>query len=97
MKTTTTAVEVWTFVGSTGAPDSTQHFPSSMAVTLSSYLSLSRLICPLISRITPVFGSILNRPEVVVPPTKPKVTPSPSCVKDLFNSQGFEEEEECEG
>ena len=44
-----------------------------------------------------MFGSILNRPEVVVPPTKPKVTPSPSCVKDLFNSQGFEEEEECEG
>ena len=33
---------------------------------------------PGIKRMTPVFSSIRNRPEVVEPPTKPKVTPSPS-------------------
>ena len=49
-----------------------------------------------------MFGSILNRPEVVVPPTKPKVTPSPSCVKEMFDSQGRllengKEEQEDEG
>ena len=47
MKTTTTAVEVCLVLGSAGgAPGSRQHFPSSVAVTFNSYLSLSSSIIP---------------------------------------------------
>uniref|UniRef100_A0A6B0UK00 Uncharacterized protein n=1 Tax=Ixodes ricinus TaxID=34613 RepID=A0A6B0UK00_IXORI len=73
MKTTTRAVLVW----GVSAP-LRQHAPSSRAVTFSSYLSLSRWIGPLISRITPVLSSIWNMPEVVPLLTKPKRMLSPS-------------------